>query len=277
LAIIIVGASHFDSSFINLQFHSDNYNYDYSLISSAAGITLWSFIGLETATIPYEHIENPRRNIPLATILGIVIASAIYIASTIVIMGIIPTNELANATISPFITVSQMLFGDYGKWILIIGAVISCFGCINGLIFAQGQLTKAAADDDLFPGIFAQRNKHNMPTLGLVVTAFIQTVIILSTLFYKNYVAEFDVIVLMASLATLIPYLYAASGSFIICKQSENQSKKGTYMLIAFLAALYSFWVITISDNEVILHGSFLVFIGVILYSLLYEGKINND
>lgn len=273
LMVIGFGLMYFHPGYLSFDLlgHDDGYNY--SMISSAAGVTLWSFIGMEAATVPFEHIENPRKNIPLATILGILIASAIYISSSIIIMGIIPIGELANTTTSPFIAVAELIFGNLGKWIVISGAIISCLGCINGLFFIQGQIAMAAADDGLFPSIFANRNKHNMPVAGLVITAFIQT-IILFLIMYKDTGEQFGIIVAIASLATLIPYLYSAAASLVICKQMPGTNTKNIiYIFIAFIASIYSFWVITILKNQVILHGSFLIFIGVILYALLYEKK----
>jgi APA family basic amino acid/polyamine antiporter len=246
---------------------------NYSLIASAAGVTLWSFIGMEAATIPYDHVKNPTRNIPLATIVGIIFASLIYIVSSILIMGLMPANILLNSTMSPFVIVAQMLLGSAGKWIFICGAIISCLGCMNGLIFLQSQIVNAAAEDGLFPKVFAMKNRFGVPAAGLVLTALLQTILILMTI-HKDSTEKFQLIVIIASLASLIPYLYAAAASLIIFKQLGREKyaiKNSVYVAIAFLTAIYSFWVIMISGSQIILHGSFLIFIGVILYALICE------
>jgi len=272
LAIIVFGFIHFNANYLSFDFDPTNHSYNYSILSSAAGVTLWSFIGMEAATIPYDHVKNPEKTIPLATILGIIIASLIYIASSIVIIGLIPIGELANSATSPFITAAELLFGNTGKWIIIAGAIISCLGCANGLMFIQGQIASAAAENNLFPSVFAQKNKHQMPSGGLIITAMIQTVV-LAMLLYKTIGDQFDIIVAIASLAALIPYLYSMAASLVVFKQQQHNITNSIYIFIAFLTAIYSFWILTIMKNTVILHGSFLIFIGVILYAILYDAQ----
>lgn len=269
LLIILFGFTHF--TFANISINITPNNSTYSLISSAAGVTLWSFIGIEAATIPYNYIDNPRRNIPRATIYGILIATLLYILSSVIIMGAIPANILSSGTISPFILFAQMLFGDFGKWLMIGGAIISCFGCMNGLIFSQSQVMLAAAEDNLLPEVFRQKNQADVPSYNLIITAFLQTIILLSAI-HQNSKEVFNTIVLMASLAALIPYLYASAASLLIFKkQAKIASSIKKYLPFAFLAAIYSFWIIMISGKEAILQGSLLIFVGVILYALIND------
>jgi len=46
--------------------------------TSAAALALWAFIGLESATVPAEEVKDPERTIPRATVLGTLLASAVY-------------------------------------------------------------------------------------------------------------------------------------------------------------------------------------------------------
>jgi APA family basic amino acid/polyamine antiporter len=73
----------------------------FSAITGAATLTLWSFIGLESASVPADDIEDPQRNIPRATILGVLITAVVYILSTVAIMGVIPMSQLAQILLTP--------------------------------------------------------------------------------------------------------------------------------------------------------------------------------
>ena len=55
-------------------------------VTATATLTLWAFLGLECATIPAGDIRNPERTIPRATIIGTLLAAAIYIVGTIAVM-----------------------------------------------------------------------------------------------------------------------------------------------------------------------------------------------
>jgi arginine:agmatine antiporter len=71
---------------------------DWSAISRAASMVLWAYMGIESAAVSAGVIENPSRNIPLATMMGLVLAAVVYMLSSTVIMGIIPAAQLQTRT-----------------------------------------------------------------------------------------------------------------------------------------------------------------------------------
>lgn len=81
-------------------------------------MTLWAFLGLESACANTDVVENPERNVPIAVLGGTLGAAVIYIVSTNVIAGIVPNMDLANST-APFGTAFAQMFtrrreSDYG-------------------------------------------------------------------------------------------------------------------------------------------------------------------
>ncbi len=67
-------------------------------IAQSIPLTLWAFLGMESAAQNSDAVENPQRNVPLACLLGTLGAAVVYVASTSVIMGIVPNAELASST-----------------------------------------------------------------------------------------------------------------------------------------------------------------------------------
>lgn len=276
IGIALIGFWYFNPAYIKEYFALPSYNYSH--ITGAASLTLWAFIGVESAAIPRSFVENPRRNIPLATFIGTATAAIVYIATATMLMGLMPQQTLG-ASPSSFVTAAEMLCGQWGKWIMLVGAAISCFGCMHGWIMLQGQVTLAAAEHKLFPRIFAFKNKHGIPSAGLIVTAILQTVILLTTL-NKNAKEQFHIILLMASLAALIPYLYTAIAALPILQRESAEKKRcwdKVLLLIATLTVGYSFWSIAISEPKVILYGSILVLVSAILYGWWYGNRDEKD
>lgn len=146
-----------------------------------ATLTLWSFIGLESATVPAESVKDAKRNIPRATVIGTLIAAIVYILSSSVIIGMLPIATLQHDH-APFASVAQIIFGPTGKTIVALGTIISCIGCLNGWILLQGQVAMAAAKDNLFPKIFAKRNHRQVPAMGLMIASILITLLLLLTL-----------------------------------------------------------------------------------------------
>lgn len=62
---------------------------------STISLTLWAFLGMESAAQNSDAVENPKRDVPLACMFGTLGAAVIYILSTTVIQGIVPNMELA--------------------------------------------------------------------------------------------------------------------------------------------------------------------------------------
>jgi APA family basic amino acid/polyamine antiporter len=64
------------SHFTPLNLSADS---SFDAVTATAALTLWAFLGLESATIPSDKVKNPTRTIPRATIAGIAIAALLYI------------------------------------------------------------------------------------------------------------------------------------------------------------------------------------------------------
>src|SRR4029079_18760528 len=121
-----------------------------SAISAAAALTLWAYLGLESATVPAGDVIDPERTIPRATILGVLIAAAVYISVTTVAIGVVPSADLARSS-APLADVARVMWGTVGGVLVAIGAVISTVGALNGFTLLTGQVPYGAALDRVFP------------------------------------------------------------------------------------------------------------------------------
>lgn len=237
----------------------------FDLITQGATLTLWAFIGLESATVPAGSVKNPTKTIPIATILGMSIASIAYIASSVTIMGMIPNDVLQNS-VSPFADAARIIFGQWGAWIIAIGAAVSCLGCLNGWILLQGQMPMAAADDHLFLKVFAHRNKKGVPSYALIITSILITCLLLLTV-SPDLVKQFKLIILIATVATLVPYLYTPVSELILFMSGGYSYSKWS-VFFAIAAMVYSFWAIVGAGEDVLSYGALLILSSVPLYLL---------
>ncbi|HEV2613112.1 MAG TPA: amino acid permease [Gammaproteobacteria bacterium] len=239
----------------------------FSAITGAATLTLWSFIGLESASVPADDVENPQVTIPKATILGVVITSVVYILSTVAIMGVIPMSQLAKSN-SPYADAAQMMFGHTAYYVIAIGAIISCLGALNGWTLLQGQIPLAAARDGLFPKVFAKETRQGTPHVGLIVSSLLITALLISTYGF-GLVQQFTLIILIATLASLIPYFFTCLAElmiFIKYKEQFNGKRLTKSVIISILGMLYSFWAIYGSGQQILFYGGLLFFSSVPVY-----------
>jgi APA family basic amino acid/polyamine antiporter len=240
---------------------------NFSALTGAATLTLWAFVGLESATVPAGNVQDASRVIPRATILGTSITALVYILSSLAIMGIIPAVELAHSN-APYAHAAQVIFGPVGGFLVAAGAVISCFGALNGWTLLQGQVPMAAARDGLFPQTFAKESKNGTPVFGLVFTSMLVTLLLLLTL-SSNLVKQFTFIILLATLSSLIPYLFTTMAELIIFFRDRERFNGKRFIgscIIAIFAGIYAFWTIAGSGEDTVFYGTLLFFTSVPIY-----------
>ena len=126
-------------------------------ISRAASMALWAYMGIESAAVSAGVIENPSRNVPLATLMGLGLAAVVYLLSSTVLMGILP-NDVLRASSAPFAEAARLALGTAGAIVISVCAVLKSFGTLGGWMLLVSQSGKAAADDGMFPRIFARLN-----------------------------------------------------------------------------------------------------------------------
>ena len=143
-------------------------------MGSSIALTLWAFLGMESAAQNSAAVENPKRDVPLACMFGTLGAAVIYILSTTVIQGIVPNDELAKST-GPFGLAYAHMFNPTIGSIVMGLAVIACLGSLLGWQFTIATTGKSAADERMFPAFFSKVNKLGAPITGMIVLGVVQS------------------------------------------------------------------------------------------------------
>jgi len=253
----------------------------FSAITATAALTLWGFLGLESATIPADDVINPRRTIPRATVLGTLAAAGVYILGTVAVMGLISPAALSRST-APFADAADVMWGGWASFAVAAGAAISCLGALNGWILLQGQLPLAVARDGLFPRLFARLSKRGTPALGIVISSALATILI-SMNYTRGLVEEFTFILLLATLTTLVPYVFCSATAMLISlRESDGRPghRRALLLLVPALAFIYSLWTIGGAGRDTVYWGFLLLLAGVPVYvwtnARLGAAKIQN-
>ena len=245
---------------------------DFTTFSLVAALTLYAFLGIESASIPAENIKNPSKTVPKATMLGTIISTCIYILGTVVLFGILPTETLQNSP-APFAEAGQVIGGKYAGYFIAMGAAISGMGALNGWILILAQIPMAAAKDNIFPKIFKKNNKKGAPVFGLIIGSLLSSVVMLMN-FSDSLVTQFTFMVNLTVLACLVPYLFVSAAYIIIViqKNKETSSILKT-VILGLLGFLYSLWAIYGSTAEVVFYGFLLLLLGIPFYVLMQWNK----
>jgi APA family basic amino acid/polyamine antiporter len=151
--------------------------------SAALVGALFSSDAWNNVTFAAAEVQNPRRNLPLALVMGTGIVTVLYVLANIAYLCVLPlhgTPEGASvlargiqyATQDRVATaVVEHVFGSGAAVAMAIAILISTFGCNNGLILAGARVYYAMARDGLFFQKAGRLNERKVPGFALVAQA----------------------------------------------------------------------------------------------------------
>ncbi len=220
-------------------------------------LAMWALCGLEVATVPAQSIDNPKRNIPRATVLGTLLAGIATILACTVVIGLVPTEVLKESG-APMAEAAGRIWGPSAALGIAVLAAVSTFGAINGWLLVCAQVSLAAAEDGLFPRKFAKLDKNGTPAFGILAGSVLATLLVIAS-YSRSLVELFTFILLIATSAILLPY--AASSAAWLRSGGNNGGR-----VVAFLALLYSLFALSGAGAEALAWGVVLLLAGAPIY-----------
>ena len=237
-------------------------------MGSSISLTLWAFLGMESASQNASAVENPKRDVPLACMFGTLGAAAVYILSTAVIQGIVPNAELAEST-GPFgLAYAQMFNPTIGSIVMAL-AVMACVGSLLGWQFTLATTAKDAADTKMFPAIFGKANAMGAPVAGMIIMGIVQSVLALSTI-SPDLNKQFSALVNLAVVTNVLPYIIALSALFVMMRDArvdQRTWRRNTFVTV--VALLYSIYALWASGKDAVMGGMLVMALGYLIYGFL--------
>jgi APA family basic amino acid/polyamine antiporter len=249
----------------------------YDGISIAAGVALFSFIGVECASIAAARVREPRKNVGRASVIGTAASGLLYVGVTAAVMGLVPHDKLVdNGT--PFVSAFHTMFGSAG-WVgklVALTAVVSGIGALNGWTLVTAEMPFAAAKDGLFLQAFAKTNRHNMPWFGIVVSTIVASALMGWSYSGKTGLKVFEYLVYLSVVTVAIPYFLSACAQLAYLV-SRRRRVEGAALVrdlaIAGAGLLFSLWVTFASGYQAVYQAMVLFLVGIPLYAFLKARK----
>lgn len=272
----IVGVALLGWFWFNPETYMEGWNVSGESSLTAVGMTLnftlWAFIGVESASVSTAVVKNPAKNVPIATVVGVLLAAVCYVLSSSAIMGIIPNKELVSSS-APFSQAVSIALGSTAGKIVALCAAVGCLGSLAGWTLLVGQTAQAAAKDGLFAGIFARVNRRGVPSAGLAIVAGIMTLQVLATM-SPTASEQFGKITSIAVIMTLLPYIYSSVAIKILGREKMSDREGLFYTIVGLIAAVYSLSAMIGSNSEQTRWALIFVISTIIFYELSVNRKI---
>jgi APA family basic amino acid/polyamine antiporter len=231
--------------------------------AALAPLTMFAYLGLESATVPAGDVRDPERTIPRSTVLGIGTAAVLYVLGTTVVMGLIPREQLVNS-VAPFSDAARIMWGRGGEIAISIAVVLSSIGALNGWTLLMGQVPMAAAQDGLFPSLFAKLSPRGVPATGIVVSAILATALVLfQAAGSGGFSAFYSLVVGLSTMAAVIPYAFCALASGLVSARVGKSLQIPRVTVVEIIGFIFAMFTLYGCGAEPVLYGLVLLLLGI--------------
>ncbi len=227
--------------------------------TGAGALTLYAMLGLESAAIPADAVEDPARVVPRATMVGTGFTAVVSLIATCAVVLMLPAATVlgSNAPIADFIAVS---WGSAAGIAVAACAVVSCFGCLNGWLLVGGELPAAMADADTLPRWFGARNGAGAPAQSILVCSVMTSLLTLMAL-TRVGAGAYQFAALLSAATGLGVYVLSALAIFA-CMRRGLIPRGAALAACGSGALLFSLWALYGTGWESLAWGAVLIAAG---------------
>ncbi len=229
-------------------------------------LTLWGFIGLESATAPAGSVENPGKTIPKAVVWGTICVALLYFLNSLGIMGAMSAGDLINSKAPYADTVRLLVPGNWHMVVSLIAAVV-CIGTLNAWMLASGQIALGNAQDGLMPAFIAKQNRHGAPAVALIISCLGILPLLIMTM-NESLTQSINIIIDFSVTAFLFVYIVCCLAIIKVLFKHKGSLLQWSYTLGALS---FCGWIIYETPVKTLLISSCFVLSGLPFY--FYQRK----
>lgn len=224
-------------------------------------LIFYAFTGFESLAVAAGDMENPKKNVPIALMITMILASVIYILTQAVAIGTLGTS-LAKST-APVADSAKAFLGEFGVILVTLGTLISIGGINVAASFNTPRAGVALAEGGILPMVIAKKSKYGTPYIAIIITALLAIPLVLTGGFVK--------LAMISVISRFAQYIPTSLAVIVLRKREDLPS---TFRIpfgptIPIVAVVVSLWLLTKATSEQIIWGLGGLVIGVPLYFIL--------
>lgn len=164
----------------------------------ALQLIIVSYDGWYGAIYFTEEDEDPARNLPRSSIIGVLACGAIFLLVNAALLHVLPIDKLA-ASQMPAADAATLIFGGYGRTVILVVSLVTAISTINATLMITPRILFAMARDGLMPGWVTSINSGGTPSGALLLCTAASLGLVLS--------GSFETLVAMAAILFVAVYL----------------------------------------------------------------------
>jgi APA family basic amino acid/polyamine antiporter len=221
--------------------------------SAAALFMLFAYAGFENLGVPAGEYRNPRRDLPLALLIGTLAIAAMYVLAQLGAMSALPD---LSQTQTPIADAAAELIGSAGAIIITLGALLSMAGTNSGTVLEGSRMLYALSLDRRMGPVSYVHPKFRTPTVAIVVHVFVAMLLALGGSFAK--------LAMLSAVARLTTYLFTCMAVPRLRKLNEGFRTPG--LILPILGTIISFAVFFTLNRFNLLAAVIALVVGSLVY-----------
>ena len=216
--------------------------------AQAAVLLFFAYTGFEVIAIAAEDMKNPKKNLPRAIIMCMLLVSVLYMAILAVSIGVLGT-DLAN-TKAPVQDAFNVIVGPVGMYIVLVGTLISMGGINFAEAYYAPRVATSMAEAGMLPSALAKRNRYNAPYVAAIVTAIASVLLAWS--------GSFTTLAAISAVSRFTQYLPTCLAVIIFRRKWADKARSYTIpggYLIPVIAIGTSLWMLAQAQTNQLLWG----------------------
>ena len=214
-------------------------------------LIFWAYTGMESGIVAASVVRRPERNVPIATVAGLLIATAIFIAATSAILGLVPAGELGHSS-APFALALGRMAGPALAGLVAACAMLKAAGTAGGITLLTAETTRASAATGYFPAFLARVNRRGASINALIFLGVLETATVLLTI-SPTLGRQFQTLIDVSTLLTLVMYGWCAAAALRISGKVARRGLRLGLRACAGLSLGFCVWTAATSELKLLL------------------------
>ena len=216
-------------------------------------IATFSWSGLVAITEVAGEVKNPKRNIPLALILSVIIILILYVLQTYALTANIHWEEAGKIGSTAIIQAAKNFMPGWAVTYIVIAALLAMATTVNSIMLLAAREILAASRDLVLPKFLSRLGRFNTPDFALLGVTIISIIGILAA-------ASLDKYALMVVFALMVIKILGATAVWRMPRVAPDIYAKSVIRFSPFLRGFI--WI-----------GCLVLFIGIFAFGLLADFK----
>lgn len=238
---------------------------NYYTIFISAPLVFVAFEGFQLITNQVCEADSPSKNVPKAIYISLIITSVLYFLIAIIAICALSIPEIIDTKEYALAKILEPAMGDYGKYFIIVIAVLATSSAINSTMFGASRMIAIMAKKKRLPKLLAKRNNKDIPYVAII------SLTVLSAIFCL--LNSLETIASFASIIFLLVCFCVSLANLKLVKTTK--SNKYLVILTLFLIGASSIMLLVhlAANNLNTLLWVILLFLCVVLFEIVFYRK----